>query len=116
MSRAPDQNDKVSIRDLGRKVRQTMGRVPFAADAMAAFFCARDPMTPKHVKAAVMGALAYFILPLDAVPDFIAGLGYTDDATVFYAAWRLLQPHLTDRHRAEARHFLEQPDGGQDAG
>ena len=89
------------------KVRRTLGRVPFVEEAVAAYYCALDRDTPLPVKAVVMGALAYFVLPVDAIPDFIAGLGYTDDAVVFYAALRSIAPHIKDRHRDRARAVLE---------
>ncbi len=101
-------------RDRGRvergfwsKVRRTLGRVPFVEEAVAAYFCALDRDTPLAVKAIVMGALAYFVIPTDLIPDFIAALGYTDDAAVFYAALRTVAPHIQDRHRDKARHALD---------
>ncbi|UTW51848.1 DUF1232 domain-containing protein [bacterium SCSIO 12827] len=112
MTRRPDDRDPgdedLVTRDLGGKVRRTIGKVPFTRDAVAAFYAARDPATPTGVKIAVMSALAYFIVPFDLVPDFIAALGYTDDATVFYGAWRLLAPHLKPQHETKARAFLLQ--------
>lgn len=92
------------------KVRKTMGRVPFVADALAAYFCARDPATPTRVRAVLIAALAYFVVPLDAVPDFIAVLGFTDDATVFYAAYRMLRGHISAEHRAKANAVLDNSD------
>ena len=117
MTRRPDDRDPgdedLVTRDLGGKVRRTIGKVPFTRDAVAAFYAARDPQTPTGVKAAVMAALAYFIVPVDLVPDFIAALGYTDDATVFYGAWRLLAPYLKPAHETKARQFLlQETDGG----
>jgi len=89
------------------KMKRTLGRIPFAHEAVAAYFCARDPGTPTHVKATILGALAYFIMPLDMIPDFIVLLGYTDDAAVFWAAWRMILKHVSDAHRAHARAYLE---------
>ncbi|BAR81146.1 hypothetical protein KNN_00269 [Bacillus thuringiensis serovar tolworthi] len=43
------------------------------------FYVLQRPDVPKRVKIIVIGALAYFIAPIDAIPDFIAGIGYTDD-------------------------------------
>lgn len=97
------------------KVRRTLGRVPFVEEAVAAYFCAVDRATPLQVKAVLMGALAYFVLPADMIPDFIAAFGYTDDAAVFYAALRTVAPHVTERHRERAREVLEgldRPDSG----
>ena len=110
MARKPDDrfddDEALVTENLGAKLRRTAGRVPFIDDAVASFYAARDPETPAGVKAAVMAALAYFIVPTDLVPDFIAALGYTDDATVFYGAWRLLSPHLKPAHTEKARAFL----------
>ncbi len=89
------------------KVRRTLGRVPFVEEAVAAYFCAIDGATPFRVKAVLIGALAYFVMPIDMIPDFIASLGYTDDAAVFYAALRTVAPHIKDRHRARAREALD---------
>lgn len=116
MTRRPQDHDPgdegLVAQDLGSKVRRTIGQVPFTRDAVAAFYAARDPATPTGVKAAVMAALAYFIVPVDVVPDFIAALGYTDDATVFYGAWRLLAPYLKPHHETRAREFLLQETDG----
>jgi len=89
------------------KVRRTLGRVPFVEEAVAAYFCAIDRSTPLQVKAILMGALAYFVVPVDMIPDFIAAFGFTDDAAVFYAALRIVAPHIKDRHRDRAREALD---------
>ncbi len=89
------------------KVRKTLGQVPFVEEAVAAYYCAIDRHTPLQVKAIIMGALAYFVLPADLIPDFIAALGFVDDAAVFYAALRVVAPHIKDRHRDKARETLE---------
>ena len=85
------------------KVRRTLGRVPFLEEAVAAYYCAVDRETPLQVKAILMGALAYFVLPTDMVPDFIAWLGFADDATVLAMAVRSVAPHIKDHHRSRAR-------------
>ena len=68
--------------------RKAARYVPFADDLIAAYFCALDPATPHRVRAVLLGALAYFILPFDAIPDFIAGIGYSDDITVLVLEYR----------------------------
>ena len=89
------------------KLRRTVGRIDFAREAVAAWYCATDPATPTRVKAILVGALAYFILPTDVIPDVIVGLGFTDDAAVFWAAWKAVSGHITDRHRARAAAALD---------
>lgn len=88
------------------KLRRSLGRLPFLEDAVSAYYCAFDPRTPRPVKAMLLAALAYFVVPSDMIPDFVAGLGFTDDATVLYATLRLVSGHITDRHRARARRRL----------
>lgn len=92
------------------KVRRTLGRVPFIEDAVAAYFCALDPETPLQVKVILIGALAYFVVPTDMIPDFIAWFGFTDDAVVLAAAIRTVAPAITDDHRARAQQALDQDD------
>lgn len=91
---------------IGDKVRATLGKIPFSKEALASYYCARDAKTPTRVKATIIGALAYFIAPVDAIPDFIALLGYGDDAAVFWAVWRTVQAHVDDTHRQAAEQFL----------
>ena len=40
------------------------------------------------------------------IPDFIAGLGFTDEAAVFYTALRTIAPHIQNRHHEQARRAL----------
>jgi len=89
-----------------QKARKTLGRVPFTEDAVAAFHCATDTATPLRVRAILFGALAYFVMPFDIVPDFIFGLGYTDDAAVLLAAFAAASAHITDTHREKAKDWL----------
>ena len=85
------------------KIRRVAAQIPFAADALSVWFCARDEETPATAKAMMLAALAYFVMPLDAVPDFIAVLGYTDDAAVFTALMVMIGKNLKPRHRAAAK-------------
>lgn len=85
------------------KVRRTLGQVPFLEDAVAAYYCAIDGETPLHVKAVLMGALAYFVMPADMIPDFVAWFGFADDAAVLAMAVRSVEPHIKEQHRHQAR-------------
>ncbi len=89
-----------------QKARRTLGRVPFSEDAVAAFHCATDSATPLPIRATLFGALAYFVLPLDAVPDFMLGLGFADDAAIIATAIAAAKVHITEDHRAKARAWL----------
>jgi len=43
------------------------------------YYTLQKPDVPKKVKVVIVGALGYFILPIDVIPDFAVGLGFTDD-------------------------------------
>ena len=89
------------------KLKQVAAKLPFIEDLLAAYYCAFDKETPRHVQAALLGAIAYFILPFDFIPDMLPVLGYTDDAAVLATAIRLVAAHVTDDHRAAARAALK---------
>jgi uncharacterized membrane protein YkvA (DUF1232 family) len=88
------------------KLRRVVRRIPFTDDLLAAYYCATDRQTPTYVKAVLMGAVAYFVLPADMVPDFIAGLGFTDDAGVLLTAVRAVGGEIKPRHRDQAEAAL----------
>jgi uncharacterized membrane protein YkvA (DUF1232 family) len=90
-----------------RKLRTLALRLPFAEDLLAAYYCAFDRQTPAHVKATLVGAVAYFVLPADLIPDVLPVIGYTDDAAMLAAAIRLVAAHITPDHREAARRKLE---------
>ncbi len=100
-------DDEQRVREgFWRKARATLGKVPFTEDAVAAFHCATDSATPLRIRATLFAALAYFVLPFDAVPDFLLGLGFTDDAAVILAAFTAARLHVSEAHRARARAWL----------
>lgn len=89
------------------KIRRVAAKVPFAKEALSVWYCAKDDATPLAAKGMMLAALAYFVLPVDAVPDFIAGLGYTDDAAVFTALMAVVGRNLKPRHKAAAKRDIE---------
>ena len=92
------------------KVRKFAGKVPFLPDALALWWCAKDPETPAAAKGMMWAALAYFVLPADVIPDVLAGIGLTDDAAVIAAVVSVAAKHLKPRHRAAAEAFLSGED------
>ncbi|MBI5323030.1 YkvA family protein [Bradyrhizobium sp.] len=89
------------------KFKQVVARLPFAEDLLAAYYCAFDRETPRHVQVALLGALAYFILPFDFMPDVLPVLGFTDDAAVLATAIRMVASNITGEHREAARTALK---------
>ncbi|CCD95653.1 conserved hypothetical protein, DUF1232 [Bradyrhizobium sp. ORS 375] len=97
------------------KFKQVVARIPFAEDLLAAYYCAFDKETPRHVQVALLGALAYFILPFDFLPDVMPVLGFTDDAAVLATAIRLVASHITPDHHAAAKAALARLHDNADA-
>jgi uncharacterized membrane protein YkvA (DUF1232 family) len=100
--------DRESLRkQFWRKLKRVAARLPFAEDLLAAYYCAFDRQTPRHVQAALLGAIAYFVLPFDFIPDMLPVLGFTDDAAVLATAIRMVASHITPEHRDAALAALE---------
>lgn len=102
----PDEQEAYVRAEFWAKLGHIAKRVPFADDLLTVYYCAMDPATPARARAMLFGALAYFIMPVDAIPDAIVGLGYTDDAAVIATAIALLRTHVKPRHRAAAAQAL----------
>ena len=88
------------------KLRRIAGRLPFAEDLVAAYYCALDRETPLAARAALLAALVYFIIPTDIIPDFFGAIGYGDDAAVLMAAISIVGRHMKPHHREQARTAL----------
>jgi uncharacterized membrane protein YkvA (DUF1232 family) len=99
-------NEQRVTRGFWPKFRKVAAQLPFACDVLAVWFCARDPQTPTTAKGMVMAALAYFVLPVDAIPDILPVIGYTDDAAVLAAVVAIIGRNLKDSHREAAAEVL----------
>ena len=88
------------------KAKRVAAWLPFAEDLLAAYYCAFDRDTPLQVKAALIGALAYFVLPFDVIPDMLPVIGFADDAAVLATALRMVAGHITPAHREAAKRAL----------
>ncbi len=87
-------------------LRKAARQIPFADDLVAAYYCALDPEVPARVRATLLAALAYFVMPFDVIPDVLAGIGFTDDVTVLLGAIAIVRAHITAAHREAARRAL----------
>jgi uncharacterized membrane protein YkvA (DUF1232 family) len=87
-------------------MKRALTQLPFASDVVTAYICALDPQTPAHVRGILLAALAYFILPIDLVPDLIAMIGFSDDVAVLTVAFTTLNKHITEPQRAAAERAM----------
>jgi uncharacterized membrane protein YkvA (DUF1232 family) len=106
-SRPEDANEAHARAGFWPKMRATIAYIPFAEDALAAYYCAFDRETPLYARAALWGALAYFVLPFDAIPDYLPIIGFADDATALATALRLMASHMKPEHREAAKRSLD---------
>ncbi len=99
--------DAARVRDeFWPKMKAVAAKIPFAEDALAAYYCTLDRDTPLRVRGTLLAALAYFVMPLDFLPDIMPVLGFTDDAAVLMAALQLIAAHIKPEHREAARTAL----------
>ena len=89
------------------KAKHHLKKIPMAGETVALYFCLLDPATPLWVKGIVGAALAYFVLPLDAIPDLLPFVGLTDDASLLAAAYASASAFVTSEHREKARAWME---------
>ena len=101
VNRAPELGEQ-----FWRTAKRAARRIPFMEEVVASYYCALDDKTPLRAKGILFGAIAYFVLPADAIPDFILGLGFTHDIAVLSAAIAAVRTHLTPAHRLAAREAL----------
>lgn len=108
-------SDERKVRDgFWRTFKKAAARIPFAEDLVASYYCALDPRTPHRTRLILLGALAYFVLPMDWIPDFIFGVGFTDDIAVLTGAIAAIRSSIMPAHYEAAREALADPDAWQD--
>jgi uncharacterized membrane protein YkvA (DUF1232 family) len=78
---------------------------PLLVEVLSLANASRRPETPRWAKATIASALAYFVLPVDAVPDLFVG-GYADDLSLVLAAAWTVRRHVRDTDRAAAEAWL----------
>jgi uncharacterized membrane protein YkvA (DUF1232 family) len=89
-----------------RTLKRAARQIPFLPDVVAAYYCALDPQTPAKVRFTLLAALAYFVSPVDLVPDLLPVIGFTDDAAVLMAALSMVRAHIGPDHHEAARRAL----------
>lgn len=89
-----------------KKAARQAGRLPFVRDLVASYYAVLDNETPMSAKVILAGAIAYFVMPVDLIPDFVVGLGFMDDAAVFTAAFKTLAGIVNPAHYRQADQAL----------
>ena len=74
--------------------------------ALQLYYTAQSPDTPPWAKRVIIGALGYFVLPADAIPDFIPAAGYADDLGALVMALASVAIYITPAIKEQARRKL----------
>jgi uncharacterized membrane protein YkvA (DUF1232 family) len=94
-------------RKLWRKLKREAASLPFAEQLLTAHYCAFDRRTPLYVKAVLVGAVAYFVVPDRFIPKYVSLIGFADDAAVLAAAFKAVSSHIKPEHREAAQRTLK---------
>lgn len=70
--------------------------------ALTLFYTMLDEETPNSAKLIIMGALGYFILPIDLIPDLAPGIGFSDDLAALTTAFVNVAMHIKPEHKEKA--------------
>ncbi|PIB13583.1 YkvA family protein [Vibrio rotiferianus] len=91
-----------------RKMKNSVKKVgeEIAVMGIKSWLAVADSNTSVRHKAILGGALAYFVLPTDMVPDVLAGVGFTDDMAALTLAANSVGNAITDEHEEQAREKL----------
>jgi len=98
-------NDKSFWKKIGGYAKRAGCQVIFVA--LVLYYTLQNPEIPTKVKAVIIGALGYFISPLDIIPDFIFGVGYTDDISVLLGAIGVVISFIDDDVKNKAKDKLK---------
>ena len=100
-------NDEAGLRrKLWRKLLREAASLPFAEEVLTAHYCAFDHKTPVYVKAILVGAIVYFVVPDHLIPKYVSLVGLADDAAVIALAIKAVSTHIKPEHREAARRTL----------
>ena len=106
MARSEESQERTVREKFWKTARRAAAQIPFMDEVIAGYYCALDKETPLKAKGILLAALAYFVLPMDAVPDVFLGIGFTDDIAVLTAALAAVRAHVKLAHRLAAQEAL----------
>lgn len=81
--------------------------LPLIYKAFQLYYVMKKPDCPMHIKAAIVMTLGYFISPIDAIPDFIPFVGFSDDLGAIIIALVLAQMYVDEEVKRQAREAID---------
>ena len=103
------------LESLEAKLRKVPGAgkelatIPLMAAMLRSYWKKEYTQVPTGTLLSILGALLYFMSPIDLIPDVIPGLGYLDDAAVVALCWKWVAADVRayEQWREERRKFIE---------
>ena len=99
-------NPSKLLEKLGKVARKAGAKVVYAV--LLLYYALLDGDVPLKDKAIVVGALGYFILPFDFIPDMLGPLGYTDDMGALVLALKTIWTNITPKVKEQALQKLSE--------
>jgi uncharacterized membrane protein YkvA (DUF1232 family) len=106
LTRGMAANEGALRRKIWRRLLREAANLPFAEQLLTAHYCAFDRQTPLYVKAVLVGAILYFVVPDHLIPKYVSLIGFADDAAVLATAFKAVSSHIRPEHREAARRTL----------
>lgn len=105
-------SDKGLADKIAKVAKQAGIKVVYAA--LLLYYVLKNPLTPKGDKTKIYGALGYFILPFDVIPDWIPVAGFADDLAALTWALYAVSKNITPEVKAQAKAKLRDWFGAYD--
>lgn len=102
-----DKYDERGFWNFIKKTGKVVGE-PILRKALELYYAMTRHDMPIQVKLQIMGALAYLVMPLDLIPDFIPVIGWTDDAAALAFAYTNAQNYVDDLVKEEAQKKIDE--------
>lgn len=103
----PAKYDKEHVeKNLWPKVKRIAAKVPGVSDVLALYFYMNSDVASLQHKASALASLAYFIIPIDLIPDILGPIGYVDDLAVVSGLIAFIGSEVMKPYRAYARKWL----------
>ena len=86
-------------RKFWRKLKREAASIPFLEEVLTAYYCAFDRQTPLYVKVVLVGAIVYFVVPDDLIPDTIPVIGLCRRCRGARRGVQAVSSHIKPEHR-----------------
>ncbi len=90
------------------KLKRVARSVPGISDILALYFYLNSDVAPLKHKISIVATLAYFIIPLDLIPDYLGPIGYVDDVAVALGLIQFIGADVMKPYRTYARKWLNE--------